>query len=250
MWLLFVPVSVFLFGRTLEQVYGLNYIVKFIEEFFGVQYFFVFYGFNGAWWFISCIITLYLLFPFIYILLEKFNSIFVIFIFGLSLMSVNISFSQLQPYEPIRDYLFTFVFGMYIAKSNFIEKFGSFEIKKVYLLLLQLIVFVVFVFIKSLLTKKALIITDGVFSFTISTTIYLINRDLKFLDSVGKHSFNIYLFHVFIYSCFFPEFIYYFKNPFVILTILLTSCLMLSFLIELFKRKIGFYKLQSYIINK
>lgn len=69
-WLLFVPVSVFVFGRTFTDAYHTHIIPKFILDFFGILNCFGFLGYNATWWFYSCIIVLYLLFPWLYKLME------------------------------------------------------------------------------------------------------------------------------------------------------------------------------------
>lgn len=64
-YLLFVPVGVFLFHRTFQEVYGDKLILGAISDFFGLHKAVIGhpYGYNATWWFYSCIIFLYLLFP-------------------------------------------------------------------------------------------------------------------------------------------------------------------------------------------
>lgn len=70
-WLLFVPLSVFVFDRSFTDAYQTNIIQKFILDFFGVINCFGWYGYNDTWWFYSCIIVLYLSYPFLYRLMNK-----------------------------------------------------------------------------------------------------------------------------------------------------------------------------------
>jgi peptidoglycan/LPS O-acetylase OafA/YrhL len=65
----------------------------------------------------------------------------------------------------------------------------------------------------------------------------------KAFEFVGIHSFNIFLFHTFIYYYYFPDFIYSFKYPVLIFAVLLGICLVISVGIEKFKKEIGFDKL-------
>jgi surface polysaccharide O-acyltransferase-like enzyme len=64
-WLLFVPIGLFFFGRTFPTVYGDNWIFKAITDFFGVFNLVNGHpnGYNATWWFYGLIIVLYLLFP-------------------------------------------------------------------------------------------------------------------------------------------------------------------------------------------
>lgn len=63
------------------------------------------------------------------------------------------------------------------------------------------------------------------------------------MEYIGRHSFNIFLFHTFIYAFFFPAAIYWSRNPIIIFFSLLISCLVISAAIEKLKEYIGFYKL-------
>lgn len=60
------------------------------------------------------------------------------------------------------------------------------------------------------------------------------------LEFIGKHSMNIFLFHTFIYYIYFPDFIYWSRNPILIYMTLLAACLCVSMMIEWLKRTTGF----------
>ena len=70
-WLIFVPIGVFVFNRTFQDVYGDHVFIKFILDFCGLISTFGTLGYNATWWFYSLIIILYLLFPFIYKLAKE-----------------------------------------------------------------------------------------------------------------------------------------------------------------------------------
>lgn len=72
----------------------------------------------------------------------------------------------------------------------------------------------------------------------------MLNRFLKF---VGNHSFNIFLFHTFIYGMYFREFIYSLKHPLLIWLSLLLMCLNISVLIEKLKLVLVNYYLNRII---
>lgn len=69
----------------------------------------------------------------------------------------------------------------------------------------------------------------------------------KGLEFLGKHSFNIFLFHTFIYYLYFSFVIYWSRNPIIIFISLLLSCIAISIGIEKLKEYIGFYRLSSKI---
>lgn len=64
-WLLFVPISVFCFGRTFQDAYGGMIFSKLFLDFWGVLNVFGQFGYNPTWWFYSTIIILYLVYPYI-----------------------------------------------------------------------------------------------------------------------------------------------------------------------------------------
>ncbi len=73
------------------------------------------------------------------------------------------------------------------------------------------------------------------------------NRSLRFF---GRHSFNIFLFHTFLFYLYFPEIIYWNRNPLVIFATLLTSCLVISVLLEYFKKAIKFNNIMGLIMRQ
>lgn len=58
----------------------------------------------------------------------------------------------------------------------------------------------------------------------------------RFLEFCGKHSFNIFLFHTFIFYLYFPEVIYWPRHPVLIFIWLLAICLVVSVGIERLKK--------------
>lgn len=249
MWLLFVPVGIIVFGRTFNIVYHNYVFVKSFIDFIGLIDFFSFGGYNSTWWFMSCILELYFIYPFLKVLVSKFDSFFVIIVFLASLFSYNISFAGMQPYEPIRDYLFTFVLGIYLAKQNVFIRMNEIKLNRMIKLTLLVVLLCSFVFIRSYLRTKALIVTDGLIAIAIIQMIVQLNLKLRLLAFFGKHSFNIFLFHTFICSYFFKQYILWFKYPILILTVFLSVCLFLSVGIEYLKRVVGFNQIQP-VINK
>ena len=58
----------------------------------------------------------------------------------------------------------------------------------------------------------------------------------RLLAFLGKHSFNIFLFHTFIYAYYFHDLIYWSRNPIFIIITLLVSCIVISICVEQIKR--------------
>ena len=73
-----------------------------------------------------------------------------------------------------------------------------------------------------------------------------IGRTLLFL---GKHSFNIFLFHTF-FILYFYQYVYWSRNPFLIFLTMTLTCLMVSVGIEKIKNTFRINKLQEFLIGK
>ena len=107
-WLIFVPIGILFFGRTFDVVYVNHIWPKFIIDLFGLSHAFGFYGYNATWWFYSCIIILYLLFPYLYMLLPKYKIVLIL----ISLILYNSNFVLFQSFNL---YLISFSLGMIMA---------------------------------------------------------------------------------------------------------------------------------------
>ena len=85
-------------------------------------------------------------------------------------------------------------------------------------------------------------------------SIKLPNMITNILAFFGKHSMNIFLFHTFIFYMWFQDIIYITRNPLVIFFELLTSCLLISVVLESIKKLIRFdtviFKIQNINIDK
>lgn len=74
-----------------------------------------------------------------------------------------------------------------------------------------------------------------------------LERPLQFL---GVHSYNIFLFHTFIFALYFHDFIFWSRNPILIYTTLLLVCIPVSMGIEWLKSAVHINKLQEVLAGK
>lgn len=88
-----------------------------------------------------------------------------------------------------------------------------------------------------------------ILSITLYCTILIPTRILKGLSFLGKHSFNIFLFHSFILSYYLHDFIYWSRNPFMIIVTLLLVCLLVSVALESLKEILLISKLQKNLME-
>lgn len=91
-------------------LYGSSWLI-----FLGLAYNFGFYGFNPTWWFMSCILVLYLLFPLLFKLCRRY------WLF-LLVISVGITWIPLYVFNPIKYYLFTFLIGIICVQKGLFDR--------------------------------------------------------------------------------------------------------------------------------
>ncbi len=111
-WLLFVPIGIFVFGRTPLDAYGNHVLAKMLLDFLGLLNLTGQLGYNPTWWFYSCIIILYLIFPLLH------RNISSRWLLILSLGVIVSHLSGLPIITSISGYLLPFVAGMWIAKMS------------------------------------------------------------------------------------------------------------------------------------
>lgn len=239
-WILFVPIGVIFFGRTFEQVYGQDIITKFFLDFMGLLNLTGEYGYNPTWWFYSCIIILYLLFPFIIL-----GSQHPVSRYGMLLISIVLIVLpfHITFIEPIRYYLIAFLAGFFIQHADIqhttppifnsiIQRAIQGKLKKIEkIILLSGLFFLMAVrfklpFALGFDTLIALLIVLAYRNIILPTSIQ------KFLCICGHHSFNIFLFHTFYYYLYIPEIIYWSRNPVIIFLTLLAFVLPTSYFIN------------------
>ena len=266
MWLLFVTIGIYCFDITFTKVYGLHYISRFIVDFLGLASACGFIGYNPTWWFYSCILILYTIFPIIYrICLKRYGRILLILCsFALSLYCPVIFL------KPVQWYLLPFVLGILFGNgsiyaittpsqlSNSIMCKLRFELTKClsgmlnkrsqfFLLIIVLLSFSFRNFTQFSLTFDTIICILVYLLYINMSLPQWTNQGLQFL---GKHSFNIFLFHTFIFYLYFQDFIYLLYNPLLIYLLLLFICVVLSVVIEWGKNRFGFYRMQTALIYK
>ena len=231
-WLLFVPISIFVFGRTFEEAYGNHIMLKAILDFIGLLKIFEIDSYNPTWWFYSCIIILYLLFP----ILNKYlwNSTYLI----LSIAVAIGLFSFIPGVKVIYGYLLVFITGMLITKMP-VKWIDNCNIMSI---ICALLIFSLWRMTRTCPTH----ISDSFICVGLAFLLYKVTLWkwlVGILEELGKHSMNMFLTHTFIFYFWFKDFIYITRNPLLIFLSLLITTYLLSIFIEWTKRKIGFYNI-------
>ncbi|MCX5849059.1 MAG: acyltransferase [Deltaproteobacteria bacterium] len=238
--LIFVPIGVFFIGITLQSAFASHAYVKFIIQMTGFHRFvYDEYGYNATWWYMSVIIPLILLFPFIHYAVKKYGSFTLLCFFALLIPG--------KPIVPVlNEWLLPFALGIYLSQRNHISTIsrwlGAFGWWRYIILLVSITLIALFRTYSPLLNETKIDWLFGliiiIFTFELTTTVQLISNPLHIL---GRNLFNVFLFHTFIFYYFWPEFIYSFNNPILIFIVLLFICVAISEVIEYAKKFIGFY---------
>ncbi len=243
-YLLFVPIGVLFFHRTFTAVYGDCWWFKAIVDFFGLHRAITgsFYGYNATWWFFGVIIIAYFIYP----MLWRYKHFWFLMIPMAIMCPLLFSYIPFLGSSEFGNYFMAFVCGIAFAykKPNM---GGANLIEKIFLLLLFMCACFFRFYAWNVLIWDAGIITIGLALYSIICIPQWTSASLAFL---GKHSYNIYLFHSFIYYYYFHDFIYCSKNPIIISLTLLIVCIPISMVIEWLKRLLYFNKLQKILIGR
>lgn len=234
--LLFIPVGSLLFGRTLESVFGEDKYTGLLIQMLGLHMFTdVSYGYNPTWWFMSLILVLYAIFPMVNILTAKFQIKFLLFTAVLLFVPIPL----------VNDWIFPFSVGVYLSQTNgfvkmfeWLDKQGKWRFVTLFVLTVLVACYRENGYLFDSIRIDAFF---GILLMLWTTELVMASSlSQKVLEFIGIHSFNIFLFHTFIYYYFFTNFIYGFGNPLLIFGVLLGICLIISVGIERLKRKINF----------
>jgi len=257
-FIILVPLGVFVLGRPLTVAYGIDNSIwsSLTKDILGIQ------GSDSyivTWWFNALIISLYILFSFLYWIMKR------------SILAIGfLILLFLWPREYIVE---NFFYIFYLWNSNLVIYtlvftlgiFTALHIELINKILNKIPVFLTFIlgisisFILCLVRQIwAIEYTDAITTdafitifFALSVTAFCrkTNFQITPLAILGKHSMNIYLIHTFILMFFYP--IHLLETGFVpiIFIILLGESFAISMLLEYVKRKLHFYPLQDKILH-
>lgn len=263
-FIIFVPLGILLFDRTLEDAYGLNMNVykRLFYDFLGLQ---GYLSYNATWWFNKLIIIFYIIFPIIFYISKKIGLGGIVL--SIFIMLISNKLNKLNYYE-LLIWQLPFVLGVYYALyQSQLQKLTKYVVK--YNILLSGFTLVLFVFfvcqrIFGFIPFDNLkgIRIDAFIALTIIFAYILIKINLdvsnnivfKKLSNLGLHSNNIYLIHTFFYLYFVVthELLYntFLRTAGINMLILLVLCYFISFILEFIKDKVYWNKLTIKIIEK
>ncbi len=223
-WLIFVPISYVCYGMTFENAYHNNLGWHLLADIWGLHSLFFndTYCYNPTWWFYSCIILLYLFFPFMYKLIKR-NPLLLI------LTTLGFSFLPMNFISIIKFHIVAFALGMWSV--NYRITISKYSFIAVITLLSCYIICSIFNGYSTMIDCIIVLLLY------ISYRTINLHRYIKsVLTFLGNHSMNIFLFHTFIQHFWFQDFIYESRNPLIILLTLLSVCVLISMLLEKIKK--------------
>lgn len=109
---IFIPIGIIFMDRSLESVFDNHEYLKLAIQMIGLHMFTgVGFGYNASWWFMSLIVVLYLFFPFIYKIMQKYPYYFMLF-------SLVIMFLPLPYFSILKPWILPFTLGVYLSNTN------------------------------------------------------------------------------------------------------------------------------------
>ncbi|WP_121610080.1 acyltransferase family protein [Mesobacillus foraminis] len=204
-------------------------------------------SYNSAWWFLQTYVILVAFSPFLFSLIKRYNSAYMIIFFGfvylisyIQRIKVVFSFeseilsSIVNSIVLVGTSLLPFVIGAIFAKDKVISKFSSKIVTIKYRNIIGLM-FILLLVVGHSLYESMIVAPFTAIAFICIFT--LMNKGPKVkrvLSYLGDHSTNIWLTHMFFYMTLFPKLTFAPYYPIFIFTWLLLLCLMSSHIINLF----------------
>lgn len=249
-FLVFVPIGVFIFDIPLEIGNGLLHKAKdLIYHVFALS---EFRSYNGAWWFNKLIIRFYILFPFIYLLIRKAPKTTLV----VTPFVIAVLYYSLSMIWPIYSYIFMVGIAWAMYRVTLTERLS----KAPYNLMTAIIAitFILLTLWLYFLGEDNIYLRGlpcfGMFTIVFAFFVIYVLRRTKVLqyvlDYLGKHSSNIYMTHLFLIIYWFPEFFFSIGNPILLMLIFLACNILLSEIIERVKTLIHWNKPFAIICNK
>lgn len=257
-FVIFVPLGIFVFDRSLIDAYGeTNIFTAFIVDFLGLQ---GYNSYNITWWFNKLIIIFYFLFPILFYFCERTKWIGLVISFLLMRFATKLNIFN---YYDLLLWQSPFLIGIYykLYKNTF-NRLSTLICKYPKITLISILfIFVLCVIFRVVdipLIHLSGIRMDSYLTVSILLIVLLLIGKTSFfykmLSFCGKHSMNIYFIHTFFNSyCSFTH--NYLHNTWMRIgggniIVLLMLCLVISIMIEWIKDKIYWNKISTIIVNK
>lgn len=243
-FLLFVPVSIFVYATTLSSVYPNGHQwISLVFQFLGLQAYYGGAGFNSTWWFMSAILSFYLLAPALVYIVNRWP-----------IFTLSCAFIILLSPQWFRGFLwiwfFPFMLGIWCQQKNVFVRLDRLLCSKGrgVCYIIEILCLAGFLFLRGRSPVLSLRNTsiDGFIAFWFISLLFSSRFHIRFfsryMEFLGKHSLNIFLFHTFLLH-WFHRVLYQLNNPILIFIALLGFCLLVSIALEKLKQILGIPKM-------
>jgi len=234
-------------------IYG---FIKIFINFSGLSELIGINNFNSSWWYMSIAILFILSVPVFTKLFKKYG--YLVILLGVFIVPRIIGWEYVN--SSYISFLVPLLLGIIFAENNLMVKIANAKIcKNIYLskiikfIIETVICILLFYIFKELPQNKFWEIRYGIIPVFIICYLYEFFIDLPviniLLQFLGIHSLNIFLIHEFIRTNYLTDFIYSFGNWLKIFTVLFLMSLLISIIIEFFKKIIRYDKLIDKLQN-
>lgn len=235
-----IVIGLIFFSNECMQLLGDKPIIRALYNYTGIQFLTGYQGYNGAWWYITLTVILYILFPLIRIGIEKYNGIFLIFS-SLTLFPNLFNYNILN-IKWIVFWFFPFILGVFLAYNNTFEKLAIINEEKGFKYINALLILLMFIIIIPKRLRLGMsyegYALDSIFGFLIIIFNYFYLSKIKEVNRLfiflGRYSMDMFLIHGFITTIYTANFIYSIKDPIIMFII----TLLLSLIIAIFMGKV------------
>lgn len=221
---------------------NISAVLKIILTGTGLQYYIGYQGFNPAWWFMTVIISCYIVFPLIYRIIKRSNYKLLIVCFVFLFLN-QISFGRVKIFD-ILFWSVPFILGTIVAHNNLLEKIKSYIENSTLQLWWKIGIISLLLLLMVIRQEVAMdgfigLRLDFINAFLIILTVYIFYENLrithKLIIYLGTHSMNIYYMHMFISNYYLSNYIYSLMNPVLMVIAILVLSLIVSYLINYIK---------------
>lgn len=250
-FVIFVPLGL-LRGRSFIEIYAGN-IFKYLADIFGVS--FLIYGYdatvNVTWWYMGVIIAFYIIFPILY-KLEKISGELLVMLASAVMLFLPKIITMKYNISELTLWILPFCLGMYFADKDILGRLirqwkGKKLVPAIVCMLMMLVCAAVRYAHLGIYMDSFFALSVILFSIFVVAKIPVVRN---VIETYGKYSGLIFMFHTFIIGYYFKEFTYSFKYSLLIFAVSAAICLAVAFIIEQIKRLSGYNKLIALVCGR
>lgn len=255
---LFVTAGSLIWARDSFQVYkgGFPRYIYVLLDLLGLSDLMGTPQFIGTWWYLGLALTEVLMLPVLYWFYTQYGAFILIGISYILPVMTGVDMTDFLRWLP------AMTLGIWFADRNLLAEIKEYTIPHTKLgvtrvieaLILLILLFFAYKLRFSDFGKNHMEIVDSITPLIVILITYIFLCDLlvitKFLQLLGRHSMNIFLFHNFIRGRWFEGFSYSFRYWWLITLVLILDCLVISIVLEKVKALLCYERFTSWVEDK